>query len=528
MDLSDVALAFVGAQDGDVAGFAVAIGDLDGDGIADLAVGAPCHAGGADGGGAVHVVYGPLEDGRSIGSADATLVGGQPGDFVGEGLGAADLDGDGDDELIIGAPGPFVGADPVADGCFHTPVQPGVNRPGEAYVIDGGERLAGNLDARRASVAVVSGLAPADFLGLGISVAGDVDGDGDDDLVVGASGPGSPPVGGGSAFLFTDAIDGEVSATSASAQLFGEAPADLAGVTLGGADLDGDGHSDLLVSAPGHALPPPRPGRVYLFHEPPTGAHSLAAADVVLEGEVADDLAGNGLVTGDLIGDASPDLAIGAPGTDTVFVLSGGERRSGTVALADAPVRIDGPAGGSTGYALAVVDLDGDGTRGLAVGRPARGTGDEAGSVAIFEAPEGQLTFADADGTYTGTNGDNAGFSLTAGDLTGDGIQDLVIGAASIDAAGPGAAYVVPGRSRPGRSGDQPRPDTPRPPRQAATTERASSVLPVTGGGGSLGAAWLLGGALIALFRQRAGRAATWCGNPELSGSSTPQRRVKG
>lgn len=511
IDLSDVALPFTGVEDGDVAGFAVTVGDLDGDGVADLTVGAPCHAGGADGGGAVHIMYGPIEDGRSLGSADVTLLGGRAGDFVGEALGAADLDGDGDDELLIGAPGPFVGADPVAAGCFQTPVQPGVNRPGEVYLVDGGERLAGNLHAREVAMSVVTGLAPADFLGLGVHGAGDVDVDGDDDLVVGAPGPGTPPVGGGAAFVFTDTIEGEVNVTSAASQLFAEAPVDLAGITVGGADLDGDRRSDLLVGAPGNALPPSRPGRVYLYHELPSGPTSLGVADVVLEGEVADDLAGRALATGDLIGDASPDLAVGAPGSDTVFVLSGGEQRSGAVALADAPVRIDGPAGGSSGYALAVVDLDGDGARELAVGRPATGAGEEGGTVAVFEAPEEELAFADADVTYRGTPGDNAGFSVAAGDLNGDEIQDLVIGAASIDGDGSGAAHVVLGRGGEGRSGEAPGRDVARSPRHPVTSGRARGDLPATGGGASVAVLLLAGVAAVRTRVCRSDRTAGRC-----------------
>ncbi len=83
----------------DAAAFALTPGDFDGDGVGDLAVGAPCDASGGAGTGAVYVLYGPITPGRSLGEADGKLLGGRRGDFAGETLAAVDLDGDGDDEL---------------------------------------------------------------------------------------------------------------------------------------------------------------------------------------------------------------------------------------------------------------------------------------------------------------------------------------------------------------------------------------------------------------------------------------------
>lgn len=443
------------------------------------------------GAGAVHVFYGPLERGRSLGSAAATLLGSSPGDFLGEGLGTADLDGDGDDELVIGSPGPFVGAGPVGDGCFATPVQPGTNRPGEAYVLTGGERLAGPLDARATADAVITGLAPGDFFGIGVGGAGDVDGDGLADLVVGANGPGTPPVGGGAAFLFAGPVDGVLRGTEASAQLFGEVPADLAGAAVAGADLDGDGRSDLMVGAPGHSAPPARPGRVYLYLRTPSGAESLGAADAVLEGEIADDHAGTALVVADLLGDGRPEFVVGAPGSATVYLLDAG-KCSATVALAEASGRADGPVASSFGHALAVVDLDGDGRNELAVGAPATGTAGGGGEIAIFESPDGRLMFADARTRYAGVPGDNAGFALAVGDLDGDGVEDLAVGAAGLDGGGPGAVYVLRGQRLVNRSGGVAGHIPPGPKGPPSHASGSSDVLPVTGSGAVVGAGVLL------------------------------------
>lgn len=501
--LPEQALTFPGIADGDVTGFALAVGDFDGDGTDDLAIGAPCSAASATAAGAVHILYGPLAEGRSLADADATLLGAAAGDFLGEGLAAVDLDGDGADELVTSSPGPFVGAGPAGDACFATPVQSGTNRPGEAYVLRGGERRSGTAVAREEADAVLAGLSPADFFGLDVAGTGDVDGDGEADLLVGAHGPGSLPSGGGSAFLFTQPLEGQVSAAQATTQLFGEAPADLAGVSLASGDLDGDGHTDLFVGAPGHEVSVERAGRVYVLHDTSSGPSSLTAAGAVLEGAAPHDFAGRGMVVGQLVGGPAVDIAVGAPGSNTVYLVEGGERLSGNVALTDASHRIEGEAGG-VGYALAVVDLDGDGTDSLVVGRPATGLTDDGGEVAIFSTIQGELTLDQASDRYLGAPTDDAGYALAAGDLTGDGIDDLAVGAVGLDHGGPGRAYVVPGRPQRGRSGEAPPAAPPAegiPPRETAPVEPAGSgdaasgpSLPSTGGGTGSGALALLAG----------------------------------
>lgn len=527
--LEERSLMFRGVADGDVTGFALAVGDFDGDGTDDLAIGAPCSAASATAAGAVHILYGPLTEGRSLADADATLLGAAAGDFLGEGLAVADLDGDGADELVTSSPGPFVGAGPAGDACFATPVQSGTNRPGETYVLRGGERRSGTAVARDEADAVLTGLSPADFFGLGVAGTGDVDGDGEADLLAGAHGPGSLPSGGGSAFLFTQPLEGQISAAQATTQLFGEAPADLAGVSLASGDLDGDGHVDLFVGAPGHEFSVERAGRVYVLHDTPSGPRSLTAADAVLEGAAPQDFTGRSMAVGQLVGGPAVDIAVGAPGSNTVYLVEGGERLSGSVALTDASHRIEGETGG-VGYALAVADLNGDGTDGLVVGRPGIGLPDDGGEVAIFNDIHGELTLDQASDRYLGVPGDDVGYALAAGDLTGDGIDDLVAGAVGLDHGGPGAAYVVPGRPQRGRSGEVMPPTSPGqgvPPRGPAPVESAGSEdaasgpsLPSTGGGAGSGALALLAGLVASRRRSDVWRSRRNASHPG-SGSGT-------
>lgn len=490
--LSHVGFLLQGGE-ADAAGFAVAAGDLDGDGVDDVVVAAPCHAAGGPGSGAVHVVYGPVEGDRLLADADATIIGDGDGDFLGEGLDVVDLDGDGDDELLIGAPGPFVGAGPLAAGCFETPVQPGRNRPGRAYVVDGGSRRSGTVDARSAAHAVITGLTPLDFVGISIGGVGDVDGDGHQDLLVGGNGPGAPPVGGGSAYLFTGPLDADRHVAEARARLLGARPADLAGAGVDGADVDGDGRSDLLIAAPGNAVPPANPGRVHLYYEPPSGAHSLATSDAILEGTTGDDFTGQGLAVGDLLDGPTVDLAIGAPGVDAVHLIAGGERLAGAVGVADVgSVRLEGADGQQFGHALAIADRGGGSRAALVVGHPASGIADDGGGITVVDPPRGQQRWADVTRSYTGEQGGDAGFSLATADVDGDGVDDIIVGAPNVSGAYAGKAYVVPGgASRPAadRRGHD---GTDAPPARAAGPDGDGGALPVTGGPSSFTGASLV------------------------------------
>ncbi len=170
----------VGADRRDGLGFFVAAGDINGDGIDDAVIGARD----ADGvgnqrnnAGEVHVLFGSPDLPESIdlaaGSLDVTVYGAGARDSLGFTVATGDLHGDGVHDILVGAP--------VADSCRDTRAD-----GGEVYAVAGGPSLRGDIDlAQGAFERALFGEEAGDELGFSLA-AGDIDGDGRDDIIAGA------------------------------------------------------------------------------------------------------------------------------------------------------------------------------------------------------------------------------------------------------------------------------------------------------------------------------------------------------
>ncbi|MES2641687.1 MAG: VCBS repeat-containing protein [Myxococcota bacterium] len=273
------------------------------------------------------------------------------------------------------------------------------------------------------STAVLLGEAESDGAGASVSGAGDLDGDGLADLAVLAAGK-----------VAIYVAYGPVVGTSNLANaptLLDMSGTDAEIVTLaGGADLTGDGLTDVLVGRYADSFYDEEIGGAYLFPGPCAG--TLTTADAIpLVGETSHfyvqigdypySNAGAALATGDLDGDGATDAVVGDTASAGIYGVPGPIASS--VALVDMPAahRTDG----DLGDALAVADADGDGFDDVfALGIRYDG----AGAVVLLPGPPtawSDVTSADA---LVLGDADHLPYAIAAGDVDGDGLADLVLG----------------------------------------------------------------------------------------------------
>lgn len=308
-ELENARTFFVGESGGDYAGSGLAFaGDVDGDGTPDLLVGASSNDAGGSGAGRAYLMRGPIQTGTVLlADADVTISGmgrvGMPpphgapveGDGVGVVLdGAGDIDGDGLADLALGANGSDRGGlDAGAFAIFLGPVRDG------ALTLDDADQL-------------YIGTADYQYAGDAVARAGDLDGDGLADVLVGGNsqGPGTTWV------ITGPGITGTSAMTDATTSFVGESPLDYAGATAAAAgDLDGDGQDDVVVGAYGSGRAGPEAGAVYLARGPfSPGAYALADVADIWLGEREGDNAGRAIAGGaDADRDGLDDVLVGAP-----------------------------------------------------------------------------------------------------------------------------------------------------------------------------------------------------------------------
>jgi glycosylphosphatidylinositol phospholipase D len=414
------------------AGYSVSgAGDVNGDGIDDLIIGA---------GGTSFVVFGSDQGlPATIDLAtDADVVIQGAGDAV---SGAGDVNGDGIDDLIMGSP--FTGAG------------------GTSFVVFGSDQgFPATIDLATDADLTIQGAvssASPDSSGFSVSGAGDVNGDGIDDLIIGAPGAGEYDV--GASYVISGSDQGLPAtidlASDADVTIKGAAAFDRSGYSVSGAgDVNGDGIDDLIIGAPfAYYNDMEYNGASYVVFGSDQGLPAtidLASdADLTIHGYLHQDgISVSG--AGDVNGDGIDDLIIGTRyaflTADVSYVIFGSDQGfPATIHLASgADLTIQGNADQAGRSVSGAGDVNGDGIDDLLIGAPYADPNGRGASYVVFGTDQGfpaTIDLAtDADLIIQGaTEYDSAGFSVSgAGDVNGDGIDDLIIGARSA-----GASYVV-------------------------------------------------------------------------------------
>ncbi|MFN8122134.1 MAG: putative Ig domain-containing protein [Thermoleophilia bacterium] len=408
----------------------------------------------------------------SPGAGVSRISGAAPGDRVGEAAASVgDIDGDGARDLLIGAwqANPF-----------------GRARAGSAYLAFGPFRPGGIDLSGTQSVVRIDGAAPGDFTGVSVASAGDVNGDGKTDIVIGAyQADGVNRVNAGAAYIvFGGSARTPLDLASLGTRgirIDGAVAGDLLGSAVAGVgDMNGDGFADVVLGAPAAD----NNGRVdsgsaYVVF----GSASPAPVDLAapppgrvmrIDGAAGGDNLGSRIAAGgDVNGDTRPDVLVSAPLFDpgglaggrvdagAAYVVFGGGASTtldlGGPEAGTRAARIDGAAAGDQlGISVgAVADSDGDGRSEMLIGAHKADAPGRIDSGAVFFV-RGSADTRTVDLSDLGTRsvrvdgalgGDQLGVSVASvGDLTGDGRGDILVGANGVDAPGisnVGAAYLI-------------------------------------------------------------------------------------
>jgi hypothetical protein len=348
--------------------------------------------------------------------------------------GAGDLDADGYDDIMVGAPNDNGGAGTVA--VFFGPTDPGSFDLDEADVIITGDS--------------------GSHLGSAIASLGDIDSDGYDDIILGASGQSSNA---GMAYLIHGPITSDRAGDLKTMSVGGGTAHYLGDFVGGGDDVDGDGYGDLLIGAPLQDYGYTEGGRFYVVSSAYTTAVTASsAASITARTRNNGAHMGSSACTGDFDDDGVTDLVVAG----NKAIVSGNFRGaayllSGPVAHAEYDLNnSDDYDGRVYGYASStyfgasmanVGDVDGDGTDDLLVGSPRDySSSSGAGAAFLFLSPWSSTIATGADAIFYGSSGEQAGQSVTAlGDIDGSGKADWAVGVIYDNPIGlsSGAAYIL-------------------------------------------------------------------------------------
>lgn len=417
---ADVTVTGIAA--GDKLGTVIASGDVNGDGHDDLLTGAPYADQPSEDAGVVAIFFGPLPEAAQLdlGEADVILSGegiepgifGDIADHFGTSLSLGDVDGDGLLDILVGAPGADAKPgeyDPIRDA-------------GRAYLFLGSDGLT-DTSAADALVTIV-GVKSGRNLGSAVSIT-DVNADGLGDLTISEAATWSSHSFGGHVYVFLAGDLESGTGQDADLRIMAEANGDMFGASITGGDFNGDGVEDLMVGAPEANITGYSNGCVYVFlGHPDFDVESADDADIALSGYFSNTSFGSNIACADMNGDGFGDVMVGAPRYSSgasrngrVFVFLGTEDPMDELAdFCDVIYTGEESNNGGFGSSVEVLDCDGDGM--ADVMSSATGIESSAGKVYLFRGKD--LSFdasaTEDDRTLSGdSDGDKFGSAISRG-----------------------------------------------------------------------------------------------------------------
>jgi len=324
LDKGDEQIRILGDDTGDHSGFSVSSGDINGDGYADVIIGAPiADPAGRSAAGETYVIFGSAAPPATIDlnsvSADMTIYGDDAADESARSVSSGDINGDGYADVIIGAP---------------DAVPAGGTEAGETYVIFGSAAPLATVDLNSVSADMtIYGDDAGDKCGWSISSC-DINGDGYADVIIGAYA--ADPAGGADAgetyVIFGSAAPPatvDLNSVSADMTISGD-DAGLSGISVSSGDINGDGYADVIIGAP-RANPAGGnyAGETYVIFgsaaPPATVDLNSVSADMTIYGDDVGDWSGRSVSSADINGDGCDDVIIGAPEADPAGRNEAGE-----------------------------------------------------------------------------------------------------------------------------------------------------------------------------------------------------------
>ncbi len=405
-------------------------GDVNGDGYSDIIVGVPYYNNGQSEEGAVFIYHGSAS---GIGTTYARMLeSNQVNAHFGRNIASAgDVNGDGYSDIIVGAP-------------FYAN---GETNEGAVFIYHGSASGIGTTYARMLESNQVNA-----YFGYSVSSAGDVNGDGYGDVIVGATGYDNGQSEEGAVFIYHGSASG-IGTTYARMLESNQVNANFGCSVASGGDVNGDGYSDIIVGAYFYDNGETNEGGVFIYHGSASGTGTAYAR--MLESNQAGAQFGYSVASGgDVNGDGYGDIIIGAPFYDN------GETDEGAVFIYHGSASGIGPsytrmlesnqAGAQFGYSVASGgDVNGDGYGDIIIGAPFydKGQTDE-GAVFIYHGSASGIGPSYTRILESNQAGALFGWSVASGgDVNGDGYSDIIIGARSYDNGenDEGAAFIYHG-----------------------------------------------------------------------------------